>query len=71
MSNEQPPGVDADSIQPTSREGRVFSTLSYLLMWWSSLIVVQAFLGFVSKHSFAAFAWSRIALGVLLLVLLR
>jgi NCS1 family nucleobase:cation symporter-1 len=43
MSNEQPPGVDADSIQPTSREGRVFSTLSYVLMWWSSLIVVQAF----------------------------
>jgi len=43
MSNEQPPGADADSIQPTSREGRVFSTLSYVLMWWSSLIVVQAF----------------------------
>src|SRR6185436_11747984 len=44
MSNEQPPGVDADnSIQPTSPEGRVFSTLSYVLMWWSSLIVVQAF----------------------------
>jgi undecaprenyl pyrophosphate phosphatase UppP len=33
--------------------------------------VVKAFLGYVSHHSFAAFAWYRIALGVLLLLLLR
>ena len=42
--------------------------------WWRSsrrVIVVKAFLGYVSRHSFAAFAWYRIALGVLLLLLLR
>jgi undecaprenyl pyrophosphate phosphatase UppP len=32
---------------------------------------VRAFLGYVSHHSFSAFAWYRIALGVLLLLLLR
>jgi undecaprenyl pyrophosphate phosphatase UppP len=32
---------------------------------------VKAFLGYVSRHSFAAFAWYRIALGVVLLLLLR
>jgi NCS1 family nucleobase:cation symporter-1 len=32
-----------DDLQPTSVTGRVFSTLSYVLMWWSSLIVMQAF----------------------------
>jgi undecaprenyl-diphosphatase len=29
--------------------------------------VVKAFLGFVSRHSFRAFAWYRIAFGALLL----
>jgi NCS1 family nucleobase:cation symporter-1 len=43
MSAEQPANIEADSIQPTGERGRVFSTLSYVLMWWSSLIVIQAF----------------------------
>jgi cytosine/uracil/thiamine/allantoin permease len=43
MSAEQPASIEADSIQPTGEQGRVFSTLSYVLMWWSSLIVIQAF----------------------------
>ncbi len=34
---------DADSLQPISADARVFSLGSYVLMWWSSLIVIQAF----------------------------
>jgi undecaprenyl-diphosphatase len=37
----------------------------------SALIVVKAFVGFVSRNSFAAFAWYRIVFGALLLLLLR
>lgn len=33
----------------------------------SALVVIRAFLAFVSRRSFAAFAWYRIAFGVLLL----
>jgi undecaprenyl-diphosphatase len=33
----------------------------------SAVLVVKAFLGFVSRHSFIPFAWYRIAFGVLLL----
>jgi NCS1 family nucleobase:cation symporter-1 len=34
---------NVDSIEPTDPDNRVFSAVSYVLMWWSSLIVVQAF----------------------------
>jgi NCS1 family nucleobase:cation symporter-1 len=37
MSNE------ADSLAPIPVNARIFSTGSYVLMWWSSLIVIQAF----------------------------
>jgi undecaprenyl-diphosphatase len=37
----------------------------------SALVVVKLFIGFISKNSFAVFAWYRIAFGALLLVLLR
>src|SRR5688500_3688221 len=43
MSAEQPSTIQLDSIRPTSERGRVFSTASYIFMWWSSLIVIQAF----------------------------
>ncbi len=33
----------ADTLQPIPGEDRVFGTTSYILMWWSSLIVIQAF----------------------------
>jgi undecaprenyl-diphosphatase len=45
--------------------------VGFAVAFVSALIVVKAFLGFVSRHSFAAFAWYRIALGVALLLLLR
>jgi undecaprenyl-diphosphatase len=38
----------------------------------SAAVVVKAFVGYIaSRHSFAAFAWYRIVLGVVLLVVLR
>ena len=46
-------------------------TVGFVVAFVSALIVVKAFLGFVSRHSFAAFAWYRIALGLVLLLLLR
>ncbi|MDT8320741.1 MAG: NCS1 family transporter [Xanthomonadales bacterium] len=43
MSHEHTSNRSADSLQPTSDQNRVFSGVSYVLMWWSSLIVIQAF----------------------------
>ena len=34
---------EPDSLSPIPSTARVFSTGSYVLMWWSSLIVIQAF----------------------------
>ena len=34
---------DADGLLPTDPDRRVFGGVSYVLMWWSSLIVMQAF----------------------------
>lgn len=45
--------------------------VGFVVAFVSALIVVRAFLGYVSRHSFTAFAWYRIAFGVLLLLLLR
>jgi undecaprenyl-diphosphatase len=45
--------------------------VGFVVAFVSAVIVVKAFLGYVSRHSFAAFAWYRIALGLVLLLLLR
>jgi undecaprenyl-diphosphatase len=37
----------------------------------SALVVVKGFLAYVSRHSFAAFAWYRIVFGALLLLFVR
>lgn len=34
---------EPDSLAPVPSNARIFSTGSYVLMWWSSLIVIQAF----------------------------
>ncbi len=34
---------EPDSLAPVPSDARIFSTGSYVLMWWSSLIVIQAF----------------------------
>ena len=37
----------------------------------TALVVVKGFLAYVSRHSFAAFAWYRIVFGALLLLFVR
>ncbi len=48
-----------------------FFAVGFLVAFVSALVVVKAFLSYVSNHSFAAFAWYRIVFGVLLLVWAR
>ena len=43
MSGSPTPANEADSLRPIPATTRLFSTGSYVLMWWSSLIVIQAF----------------------------
>ena len=43
--------------------------IGFVVAFASALVVVRAFLGFVSRRSFVAFAWYRIAFGVFLLLL--
>lgn len=43
--------------------------IGFVTAFVSALIVIRIFIRFVSQHSFAAFAWYRIAFGALLLVL--
>ena len=45
--------------------------VGFVTAFVSALIVIKAFLRFVSQHSFAAFAWYRIVFGAALLLLLR
>ena len=45
--------------------------IGFLVAFVSALVVVRAFLGFVSRRSFSAFAWYRIGFGLLLLALHR
>ena len=44
--------------------------VGFLVSFISALIVVRAFLSYVSHHSFSAFAWYRIAFGILVLLTL-
>ncbi|HEX5962314.1 MAG TPA: undecaprenyl-diphosphate phosphatase [Gemmatimonadales bacterium] len=44
--------------------------VGFIVSFVSAVIVVKAFLSYVSRHSFAVFAWYRIALGLLLLLVL-
>lgn len=50
----------------TSADAPFFAT-GFVVSFLSALVVVKAFLAFVSHHSFAAFAWYRIAFGAALL----
>jgi len=45
--------------------------VGFVVAFVSALVVVKSFLRYVSHHSFAVFAWYRLALGVLLLLILR
>jgi undecaprenyl-diphosphatase len=43
-------------------------SVGFVVSFVSALVVVKGFLRFVSRHTFRAFAWYRIALGLLLLL---
>jgi undecaprenyl-diphosphatase len=45
-----------------------FFAVGFLVAFVSAIVVVRGFLAFVSRHSFAAFAWYRIAFGLVLLL---
>ncbi|MCU0621722.1 MAG: undecaprenyl-diphosphate phosphatase [Gemmatimonadales bacterium] len=45
--------------------------VGFIVSFASALLVIRAFLGFVSRSSFTSFAWYRLAFGALLLVLAR
>ena len=44
--------------------------LGFVAAFLSALVVIKPFVGFVSRHGFGVFAWYRIAVGALALVLL-
>lgn len=48
-----------------------FFGVGFAVSFLSALVVVKAFLAYVSRHSFAPFAWYRIVLGGLLLLWAR
>lgn len=45
--------------------------VGFVFAFLSALVVVRAFLAYISRHTFRPFAWYRIAFGVLLLVWYR
>jgi undecaprenyl-diphosphatase len=42
--------------------------VGFLVSFLSALVVVRAFLAYISRHSFTVFAWYRIAFGALLVI---
>ena len=61
----------AKSAGALSASDAGFFATGFLVSFLSALVVVKAFLGYVSRHSFAAFAWYRIVFGAFLLWLAR
>jgi undecaprenyl-diphosphatase len=45
--------------------------VGFVVSFITAIVVVRGFLRYVSRHSFAAFAWYRIALGIVVLLVLR
>lgn len=56
-----------DSRDALTRADLPLFVLGFLAAFVSALVVVKAFLGYVSRRSFAVFAWYRIGFGLLLL----
>ena len=57
----------AKSAGALSPADTAFFATGFVVSFLSALVVVKAFLAYVSHHSFTAFAWYRIAFGALLL----
>jgi undecaprenyl-diphosphatase len=51
-------------------DGAVMIAVGFVVAFFSALIVVKAFVTYISGHGFAPFGWYRIALGVVMLGIL-
>ncbi|MCC6719154.1 MAG: undecaprenyl-diphosphate phosphatase [Acetobacteraceae bacterium] len=51
-------------------DGGLLIAVGFIAAFLVALLVVRALIGFITRHGFAPFAWYRIALGLLALVLL-
>ena len=58
-----------DSRALLSRADVPVFAIGFGVAFLSALVVVKAFLAYVSRHNFAAFAWYRIGFGILVLLL--
>jgi undecaprenyl-diphosphatase len=58
------------NMNDLSATGSATIALGFIAAFFSALAVVGPFVAFISRHGFAVFAWYRIALGGLALVLL-
>jgi undecaprenyl-diphosphatase len=56
------------SWQSLSTADLPFFAVGFLVAFVSAIVVVRGFLTYVSRHSFAVFAWYRIVFGMLLLL---
>jgi undecaprenyl-diphosphatase len=54
-----------------SWNGGAVIALGFIAAFFSALVVVGPFVRFISRHGFGAFAWYRIAIGALAIILLR
>ncbi len=55
------------SIDLLSAEQMSMLAIGFVVSFVSALVVVKAFIGFVSRHTFVPFAWYRIVFGTALL----
>ncbi len=51
-------------------QGSAVIALGFVAAFFSALVVVRPFVSFISRHGFGAFAWYRIAIGALALLLI-
>ncbi len=51
-------------------DGSAVILVGFLVAFLAALLMVRAVVGFISRHGFAPFAWYRIALGIVMLVVL-
>ena len=51
-------------------EGGIIIAVGFIVAFLAALLVVRALVGFVTRHGFAPFAWYRIGLGIVALIVL-
>jgi undecaprenyl-diphosphatase len=58
------------NIDSIDAGGGITIAIGFVVAFISALVVVRGFLGFVSRHGFAPFAWWRIVVGTIGLIVL-